>query len=83
MERLDSPAATRMAEHYGLPASSFLRYWTLLESVAKIEDVPAAILLRRHPPASGTNGLAASYPAVRFTTGVVGNLVFTVAWPAV
>lgn len=80
LEGLDSPAAVRMAAHFDTSTETFLRFWTLLETIAKIEGIPADIMLRRHQAQPNAGELAACYPAIRSVTDEVDGMILTVGW---
>jgi len=79
IEGLGNPTAERMAQRHEVPVETFLRYWTLLESVAKLDGVPADIVRRQHETPDA-NALAASHGHIAFVTHVLDDLVVTVAW---
>ena len=80
VESLDNPTAQGMASLHGVGLEAFLRFWTLLEAIAKLESIPADVLRRRHGSAPDASVLAECYPAVRFITAEVDGTIITVAW---
>jgi hypothetical protein len=69
-----------MADRFGVSTLMFLRFWTLLETVAKLERIPADVLLRRHADRLDAAHLATSYPSVDYATNEIESLVATAGW---
>jgi len=80
LEALDGQTAKRMAARFDTSPEAFLRFWTLLETIAKLEDIPADVLLRRHRTEPTVNALSESHPMVRYNTDEIDGLIVTVGW---
>jgi hypothetical protein len=80
LEALDNPAALRMAARFGIDTVAFLRFWTLLETIAKLKNVPADSLLRQYRAKPHASVLEAAHPDVSFITGIHDGYMVTVGW---
>jgi hypothetical protein len=69
-----------MAARYQVEIDEFLRFWTLLECVAKLANIPAHCLLREAGPTLDRQSLLERHSAIRWWTTRIGAEIISVAW---
>jgi hypothetical protein len=80
IEALSVPSGQHMAARYRVGIEAFLRFWTLLECLAKLMNTPAHLLLRAAGPTLDRQSLVEHDSSVRWQTLRIENEIISVAW---